>query len=83
MAPRRMGKAGAQQELLFGCCEGFFYPKCLKLLLCALPRLGGAAEELSSHPGGGSGGYLEHIFRHAALELFGIHVGSIHYKPLK
>ncbi|NWW41872.1 NARFL factor, partial [Panurus biarmicus] len=35
------------------------------------------------HGGGGSGGYLEHIFRHAALELFGIHVGSIHLKPLK
>ncbi|NXH56445.1 NARFL factor, partial [Rhabdornis inornatus] len=45
--------------------------------------LGGAAEELSTHPGGGSGGYLEHIFTHSALELFGIHVDSIHYKPLK
>ncbi|NXI31203.1 NARFL factor, partial [Sterrhoptilus dennistouni] len=45
--------------------------------------LGGAAEELSSHRGGGSGGFLEHIFTHAAKELFGIHVGSIHYKPLK
>ncbi|NWS89413.1 NARFL factor, partial [Toxostoma redivivum] len=45
--------------------------------------LGGAAEELSTHAGGGSGGYLEHIFRHAAQQLFGIHVGSIHYKPLR
>ncbi|NXM60227.1 NARFL factor, partial [Illadopsis cleaveri] len=45
--------------------------------------LGGAAEELSSHRGGGSGGFLEHIFTHAAKEIFGIHVGSIHYKPLK
>ncbi|XP_053813244.1 cytosolic iron-sulfur assembly component 3 isoform X1 [Vidua chalybeata] len=45
--------------------------------------LGRAAEELSSHGGGGSGGYLEHIFRHAARELFGIHAASIHYKPLK
>ncbi|NWI93988.1 NARFL factor, partial [Pitta sordida] len=43
----------------------------------------GAAEELSTHPGGGSGGYLEHIYRHAAKELFGIQVDTIHYKPLK
>ncbi|NWV22886.1 NARFL factor, partial [Origma solitaria] len=42
-----------------------------------------AAEELSTHPGGGSGGYLEHIYRHAAKELFGIHVDTIEYKPLK
>ncbi|NXA77794.1 NARFL factor, partial [Thryothorus ludovicianus] len=48
-----------------------------------LDTLLGAVGEPRSHPGGGSGGYLEHIFRHAALELFGIHVGSIHYKPLK
>ncbi|NXP38527.1 NARFL factor, partial [Leiothrix lutea] len=45
--------------------------------------LGGAAEELGSHRGGGSGGFLEHVFTHAAKEIFGIHVGSIHYKPLK
>ncbi|NXB45523.1 NARFL factor, partial [Leucopsar rothschildi] len=45
--------------------------------------LGGAAGELSTHPGGGSGGYLEHIFKRSALELFGIHVDSIHYKPLR
>ncbi|NXN97243.1 NARFL factor, partial [Rhinopomastus cyanomelas] len=43
----------------------------------------GAEEELSSHAGGGSGGYLEHIYRHAAKELFGIQVDTIHYKPLK
>ncbi|NXV01931.1 NARFL factor, partial [Cettia cetti] len=43
----------------------------------------GAAPELSTHRGGGSGGFLEHIFTHAAQQLFGIHVGSIHYKPLK
>ncbi|NWW76455.1 NARFL factor, partial [Climacteris rufus] len=42
-----------------------------------------AAEELSRHPGGGSGGYLEHIYRHAAKELFGIQVDTINYKPLK
>ncbi|XP_027512462.1 cytosolic iron-sulfur assembly component 3 [Corapipo altera] len=45
--------------------------------------LSSAAEELSTHPGGGSGGYLEHIYRHAAKELFGIQVDAIEYKPLK
>ncbi|NWR11104.1 NARFL factor, partial [Paradoxornis webbianus] len=45
--------------------------------------LGGAAAELGSHRGGGSGGFLEHVFTHAAKEIFGIHVASIHYKPLK
>ncbi|NXF78192.1 NARFL factor, partial [Sclerurus mexicanus] len=42
-----------------------------------------AAEQLSSHSGGGSGGYLEHIYRHAAQELFGIQVDTIEYKTLK
>ncbi|MEE6497901.1 hypothetical protein FKM82_002924 [Ascaphus truei] len=40
-------------------------------------------EEPYGHKGGGSGGYLEHIFRHAAQELFGVHVDEITYKPLK
>ncbi|OXB81894.1 UNVERIFIED_CONTAM: hypothetical protein H355_015091 [Colinus virginianus] len=44
---------------------------------------GGAVEELTSHSGGGSGGYLEHIYKHAAKELFGIEVDTIQYKPLK
>ncbi|XP_074135845.1 cytosolic iron-sulfur assembly component 3 isoform X1 [Sminthopsis crassicaudata] len=42
-----------------------------------------SGEELFGHCGGGSGGYLEHIFRYAAQELFGIHVDGITYKPLK
>ncbi|NXG66497.1 NARFL factor, partial [Hemiprocne comata] len=42
-----------------------------------------AGEELTSHSGGGSGGYLEHIYKYAAKELFGIHVDTIQYKPLK
>ncbi|NXK92869.1 NARFL factor, partial [Formicarius rufipectus] len=42
-----------------------------------------AAEQLSTHSGGGSGGYLEHIYRHAAKELFGIQVDTIEYKTLK
>ncbi|XP_053551245.1 cytosolic iron-sulfur assembly component 3 [Bombina bombina] len=40
-------------------------------------------EEPVGHEGGGSGGYLEHIFKHAAQELFGVHVDKITYKPLK
>nr|XP_034807483.2 cytosolic iron-sulfur assembly component 3 isoform X1 [Pan paniscus] len=44
---------------------------------------GASAEEPSSHRGGGSGGYLEHVFRHAARELFGIHVAEVTYKPLR
>ncbi|KFV18488.1 Cytosolic Fe-S cluster assembly factor NARFL, partial [Tauraco erythrolophus] len=35
------------------------------------------------HSGGGSGGYLEHVYKHAAKELFGIHVDTLQYKPLK
>ncbi|GAB1300726.1 Cytosolic iron-sulfur assembly component 3 [Apodemus speciosus] len=42
-----------------------------------------SAEEPTSHRGGGSGGYLEHVFRHAAQELFGIHVAEITYQPLR
>ncbi|NXI72024.1 NARFL factor, partial [Anseranas semipalmata] len=42
-----------------------------------------AEEELTSHSGGGSGGYLEHIYKYAAKELFGIQVDKIQYKPLK
>ncbi|NXD30917.1 NARFL factor, partial [Spelaeornis formosus] len=48
-----------------------------------LDTMMGAAPGLGGHAGGGSGGYLEHIFRHAARELFGIHVGSIHYRQLR
>ncbi|XP_008854364.1 cytosolic iron-sulfur assembly component 3 isoform X1 [Nannospalax galili] len=42
-----------------------------------------SAEELTSHRGGGSGGYLEHVFRHAAQELFGIHVTEVTYRPMR
>ncbi|XP_067390456.1 cytosolic iron-sulfur assembly component 3 isoform X1 [Emydura macquarii macquarii] len=40
-------------------------------------------EELLGHSGGGSGGYLEHIYKYAAKELFGIQVDKVQYKPLK
>lgn len=42
-----------------------------------------SAQEPTSHSGGGSGGYLEHVFRHAAQELFGIHVDKVTYRPLR
>ncbi|KFV61373.1 Cytosolic Fe-S cluster assembly factor NARFL, partial [Dryobates pubescens] len=44
---------------------------------------GAAEEELTTHSGGGSGGYLEHIYKHAAKELFGIQVDTVQYKALK
>ncbi|XP_015284776.1 PREDICTED: cytosolic Fe-S cluster assembly factor NARFL [Gekko japonicus] len=40
-------------------------------------------ERVFGHAGGGSGGYLEHIFKHAAMELFGIQVEKLEYKPLR
>ncbi|XP_061849666.1 cytosolic iron-sulfur assembly component 3 isoform X2 [Colius striatus] len=42
-----------------------------------------AEAELTGHSGGGSGGYLEHIYKYAARELFGIQVDTLQYKPLK
>lgn len=43
----------------------------------------GPAEEPSSHRGGGSGGYLEHVFRYAARELFGVQEVDVTYRPLR
>nr|XP_051686852.1 cytosolic iron-sulfur assembly component 3 [Oryctolagus cuniculus] len=42
-----------------------------------------SAQEPTSHRGGGSGGYLEHVFRHAARELFGIQDAEVTYRPLR
>ncbi|XP_072167702.1 cytosolic Fe-S cluster assembly factor narfl-like [Diadema setosum] len=36
-----------------------------------------------SHAGGGSGGYLEHILRYAARELYGKELGQLEYKTMK
>ena len=36
-----------------------------------------------SHAGGGSGGYLEHVIKHAANQLFGFNLESIAYKTLR
>ncbi|XP_074613137.1 putative cytosolic Fe-S cluster assembly factor v1g210509 [Acropora palmata] len=40
-------------------------------------------DELLSHSGGGSGGYLEHIFTYAAKECFEKTVSDIKYKTLR
>ncbi|XP_012673808.1 cytosolic Fe-S cluster assembly factor narfl isoform X1 [Clupea harengus] len=40
-------------------------------------------EEFLAHAGSGSGGYLHHIYTHAAKELFGEEVKELHYKTLK
>nr|KAF6440129.1 cytosolic iron-sulfur assembly component 3 [Rousettus aegyptiacus] len=59
-------------------------PAPLDGLLVLLPRYSSVStQEPTSHRGGGSGGYLEHVFRHAARELFGIHVDEVTYRPLR
>ncbi|XP_004705841.1 cytosolic iron-sulfur assembly component 3 [Echinops telfairi] len=62
--------------------EGVSLPDLEPAPLDALPSCP-PVEEPTSHRGGGSGGYLEHVFRHAARELFGIHVAEVTYKPLR
>ncbi|XP_033100536.1 cytosolic Fe-S cluster assembly factor narfl-like [Anneissia japonica] len=39
--------------------------------------------EIVNHAGGGSGGYLHHIFHHAAQHLFGTKVEDMQYKTLR
>ncbi|XP_006873908.1 PREDICTED: cytosolic Fe-S cluster assembly factor NARFL [Chrysochloris asiatica] len=62
--------------------EGVVFPDLESTPLDALSSCA-STEEPISHWGGGSGGYLEHVFRHAARELFGIHVAEVTYKPLR
>ncbi|XP_051989018.1 cytosolic Fe-S cluster assembly factor narfl isoform X2 [Xyrauchen texanus] len=40
-------------------------------------------EELLSHEGSGSGGYLHHIYKHAAKQLFGVEIEELAYKTIK
>uniref|UniRef100_A0A673MYZ1 Cytosolic Fe-S cluster assembly factor narfl-like n=1 Tax=Sinocyclocheilus rhinocerous TaxID=307959 RepID=A0A673MYZ1_9TELE len=40
-------------------------------------------EELLGHAGSGSGGYLHHIYKHAAKQLFGVEVDELTYKTIK
>lgn len=47
-------------------------------------RLGEAADAaLTRHDGRGSEGFLEHVFKHAAKELFGLDVQEVTYKTLR
>lgn len=46
-------------------------------------RLGEAGDGLVRHEGRGSEGFLEHVFKHAAKELFGLDVHEITYKTLR
>ncbi|KAF5901860.1 cytosolic Fe-S cluster assembly factor NARFL isoform X1, partial [Clarias magur] len=41
------------------------------------------SEELLCHAGSGSGGYLHHVYTHAAKQLFGVEVEELTYKTLK
>lgn len=40
-------------------------------------------DELQSHAGSGSGGYLHHVFTFAAKQLFGEEVKELTYKTLR
>ncbi|XP_065109016.1 cytosolic Fe-S cluster assembly factor narfl isoform X2 [Paramisgurnus dabryanus] len=40
-------------------------------------------EEMLGHAGSGSGGYLHHVFKHAAKQLFGIELDELTYKTMK
>ncbi|XP_053708553.1 cytosolic Fe-S cluster assembly factor narfl [Synchiropus splendidus] len=42
-----------------------------------------SGDDFLSHAGGGSGGYLHHVFTHAAKQLFGEEVKELTYKTLK
>ncbi|XP_070579803.1 cytosolic Fe-S cluster assembly factor narfl-like [Ptychodera flava] len=50
----------------------------LDSVLCSV-----SGNELVSHTGSGSGGYLEYILKYAAKELYGQHVENIQYKTLR
>ena len=39
--------------------------------------------QLLNHDGGGSGGYLEHILKYAAHNLFGHNITKVEYKVLR
>ncbi len=43
----------------------------------------GDGEEIINHSGGGSGGYLEHVIKYAAKELFCYDLEKLTYKTLR
>lgn len=74
------------QACIDQCAPAAVFNKAMRLpsLPSLCPRFSSTAEEeLLGHSGGGSGGYLEHIYRYAAKDLFGIEVAEVQYKPLK
>ena len=50
---------------------------------CYICFSAGCGEAVLSHAGGGSGGYLEHIIKYAAKDLFGLNLETITYKTLR
>ena len=44
---------------------------------------GTESDPMLGHPGGGSGGYLDHILRHSALDLFGVKDPELKYRTLR
>uniref|UniRef100_A0A673WNI5 Nuclear prelamin A recognition factor-like protein n=1 Tax=Salmo trutta TaxID=8032 RepID=A0A673WNI5_SALTR len=54
---------------------------CVDLCPCRFSSVCG--DELLGHAGSGSGGYLHHVFTHAARQLFGEEVKELTYKTLK
>ena len=52
------------------------------IVFSAILRIG-CGEEMYSHAGGGSGGYLEHVIKYAANKLFGFNLESVAYKTLR
>ena len=58
---------------------------CVCVCVCARAcRFSSVSEdELQRHAGSGSGGYLHHVFSHAARQLFGEFIPELTYKTLK
>jgi len=54
------------------------------MFCCCFFRFGETSDSgVTRHEGHGSEGFLEHIFKHAAKELFGLDVQEIVYKTLR
>ena len=44
---------------------------------------GDGQESLVNHAGGGSGGYLEHVFKYTAKELHNVNIENVTYKTMR
>lgn len=67
------------------CLDGYFGIKWFTFtIVCVCGRFGEINDtSLTRHEGRGSEGFLEHILKHAAKELFGLDVNEIVYKTLR